>query len=129
LLPSSERALENRYRLSAERRMAATMLAIRWYAAEHGGKLPPSLDVLVPKYLPAVPRDPFVAGAAAPIRYIPAEPNPRIYSVGRNGVDDGGSETPTEGRGKVDRWRRADAVAPLRLPKRDLGELPDTLKD
>lgn len=129
MMPSPDGALYNRYRLSADRRMAATMLAIRWYAAEHGGKLPPSLDVLVPKYLPAVPRDPFVAGAAASIRYISAEPNPRIYSVGKNGIDDGGSDKPTDRSSHPDRWRREDAVAPLRLPPRDMSALPDELKD
>ena len=67
--------------------LAATQLAIRWYTRDHEGRLPPTLDALVPKYLPSVPPDLF-ASAGARIKYVPAATQPFVYSVGDNGVDD-----------------------------------------
>jgi hypothetical protein len=76
------------------RRVAATALALRLYDAHHG-VLPPGLSDLVPAYLPAVTEDPFATAGTAlqydRIRRI-------IYSVGRNGADDGGSATVIPGQ-------------------------------
>jgi hypothetical protein len=52
------------------------------------GKLPEDLQALVPEFLPAVPRDPF---DGQPFRYSPVKR--LVYSVGINGLDDGGSGT------------------------------------
>lgn len=49
---------DGRKHLLAARRAAALKLAARLYEAETGS-LPASLNALVPKYLPAVPEDPF----------------------------------------------------------------------
>jgi hypothetical protein len=51
----------------AQRRMAATALAMRLYELDHGQR-PESLGELVPRYLPAVPEDPFVENGQT-IRY------------------------------------------------------------
>src|SRR5258708_3211423 len=73
------------YRAMADRRLAATALAIRLYALDHDGQLPPTLDALAPQYLPAVPIDPM---SGQSLRYLNEPRNPRIYSVGADGVDD-----------------------------------------
>ena len=77
------------YRTTAARRMAATAVAIRLYEWDHGRR-PATLDELVPKYLPAVPADPFTADGS-PIRYLPEAERPLLYSVGRNSVDEEGT--------------------------------------
>ena len=101
--PSLERAFEKHYVAMAQRRLAATALAIRWYSLEHEGKLPESLEELVPKYLPTVPADPLAAGA--PLIFSPE--SDALYSVGRDGKDDGGD--PTD-----DTPQNPDIVVPLR---------------
>jgi hypothetical protein len=131
LMPSMDRAVETSYRSRAERRMAAVVLAIRWYATEHQGQLPATLDALVPKYLPAVPRDAFMAGGEGALRYVRAGPDPRIYSVGHNEADDGGSDSPAKNARKNvrrSRWEELDAVVHLRRQERDTSELPESLK-
>jgi hypothetical protein len=72
----------------AERRLAATALAICLYEADHGRR-PARLADLVPDYLPAIPADPL-SPDDRPICYLPNDDLPRLYSVGLNGVDDGG---------------------------------------
>jgi len=56
------------WRAIGERRLAATDLAIQMYRADHRA-WPPSLNALVPEYLPMVPEDPFGA-ANQPLGYI-----------------------------------------------------------
>ncbi|MGB2984586.1 MAG: hypothetical protein WBE26_01775 [Phycisphaerae bacterium] len=51
------------------------------------GRLPESLDELVPQYLDAVPTDPF---DGQPMRFAVTEKGIVIYSVGANLADDGG---------------------------------------
>jgi len=54
-----------------------------------GGSLPDSLDALVPKFLAAVPTDPF---DGQPLRYKKLTKGYVVYSVGEDGKDDGGDE-------------------------------------
>ena len=80
------RELQNRFEINATR----VMLAIRAYKQTEG-KLPPSLDALMPKYLPSIPRDPFLENA--PLRYrANADGTWIVYSVGADQIDDGGKE-------------------------------------
>jgi hypothetical protein len=52
------------------------------------GQLPETLDELVPDFLPSVPIDP---NGGKPLRYHPnSDGTYLLYSVGENGVDDGG---------------------------------------
>ena len=51
--------------------------------------LPDSLSALVPKYIEAIPRDPF---DGEPMRY--SKEHGIVYSVGNDFVDNGGSEHP-----------------------------------
>jgi hypothetical protein len=79
----------------AQRRMAATGLAMRLFEIDHGHR-PTQLADLVPDYLPAVPADPFSPDGAR-IRYRPAVEPAVLYSLGADGKDDGGAEA-------SDRW-------------------------
>ncbi|MGQ9649354.1 MAG: hypothetical protein ACUVXJ_04525 [Phycisphaerae bacterium] len=66
-----------------------TVLAVAAYRNDHG-RFPESLDELVPRYLEAVPMDPFTS---QPLRYrLDTEEGYRLYSVGEDGKDDGGVE-------------------------------------
>jgi hypothetical protein len=93
----SERVLALVFRGLALRRMTATALAIRLYEADHGRR-PARLADLVPDYLPAVPADPQSPDDRQ-ICYLPNDDLPRLYSVGLNGVDDGGQYEFTPGGG------------------------------
>jgi hypothetical protein len=88
LMPAHEKIARRHFLVLADRRMAATALAIRLYALENGGNLPKTLDELVPKYLPAAPLDPLSDGKR--IGY--DSQRQILWSVGENGRDDGGSE-------------------------------------
>jgi hypothetical protein len=92
LLPAFTRSIEVEYRAAAQRRLTAAALAVRWYAADRGGKLPQNLEELVPKYLQSVPLD--ALAAKQPIRYVGDPTKPILYSVANNGVDDHGSALP-----------------------------------
>lgn len=88
LMPPLERLIYLDFRIRADRRMAAVSLAIRLFEIDHGSR-PQSLDELVPAYLDAIPLDPF-AEKATPIQYVPSAIPPVLYSVGMDGVDEGG---------------------------------------
>jgi hypothetical protein len=86
--PNLDRAILLHYRTVARRRMAAVGLAIRLYELDHG-KRPASLAELVPRYLDALPVDPFGDGESTFV-YLPDAVWPRIYTLGPNGTDDDG---------------------------------------
>ena len=69
---------------------------------------PAKLAELVPNYLDEVPRDPMAPDGAT-IRYRPQAEVPVLYSVGRNGIDDGGLVWDEKGK-KYDRHNRRDLV-------------------
>jgi len=115
MLSSLDRAMATDYRLTTDRRLVATALAIRWYAVEHDGKLPATLDELAPKYLPAVPADPMAD--ARPLRYVPGGSRPVLYSVGADGVDQHGSTQPVRGS-RGGSWGTVDEVIDLKRQPR-----------
>ena len=57
MTPAYDRFIAQHYKGKADTRMTATVLALRLYAADHGGRYPEKLDELVPRYLPSVPAD------------------------------------------------------------------------
>jgi hypothetical protein len=71
-------------------RTAIAALAIERYRLDHG-TWPESLDQLVPKYLAAVPNDPFIPG---PLKLRKLPDGLFVYSVGFDGHDDGGKIDP-----------------------------------
>jgi hypothetical protein len=85
-----EKVAHDDYHTTTERRLAATALAIRWYASDHDGKRPGALKDLVPKYLPDVPLDPMAD--AKPLQYKNDDQHAIIYSAGDDGRDDGGAD-------------------------------------
>jgi hypothetical protein len=72
--------IEQFYRATIVRRVAAVKLAIRLYQLDHTGAHPATLDQLVPEYLPAVPRD-AMAADDRPLGYSPETHPPFLYSV------------------------------------------------
>ena len=83
---SLQRAETRHNRVTAHERLLAAELAVRCYQAEQGHP-PAHLEQLVPKYLQRVPSDPF---SGKPMIYRPQGTNWLLYSVGEDGVDDGG---------------------------------------
>jgi hypothetical protein len=75
-----------------------TLLAIEQHRLDRG-VLPGTLDELVPAYLDAVPGDPFASAGRALTYRVLAEPDEQgrgyiLYSVGFDGVDNGGAINP-----------------------------------
>ncbi len=89
LLPALSRVSHKDYEIVAQRRLAVLAIAIRRYSLDHQGKLPGKLEDLVPTYLEAVPIDPM---SGQFVKYIADGNDPRVYSVGEDGHDDGGIE-------------------------------------
>jgi len=90
LLPSlsriSVKITENEVRMQ----LAQTAIAVERFRLAHD-RLPASLSEMVPQYLESVPEDPF---DGHPIRFKLLEKGYVIYSVGCDGVDDGGKGAP-----------------------------------
>lgn len=82
------RSRVNYERNSAAHRMLMVELALQSFVKSHN-KYPQQLSELAPKYLKAVPRDPFAP--TSPLRYKQSLGNFLLYSVGPDGKDDGGA--------------------------------------
>jgi hypothetical protein len=93
--PALQRIIWVHFNTMTMRRAAVIALALRLYRQDHHGAWPDSLEALAPTYLPALPVDPF-SPAGASFRYKPAANGaaPTLYSVAKNGVDDGGKMGP-----------------------------------
>lgn len=73
------------------------------------GTLPTALDELVPTYVAAIPTDPF---DQAPLKFTTRDRMLIVYSVGSDGVDDGGQVAPVGGEKRArDRGFRLLPVA------------------
>ena len=81
-------AIKLSFRSLAMKCMAGVALAIRLYQIDHGRR-PATLAELLPKYLPKIPTDPF-SPEGKPIGYQPNLPQPVLYSVSVNGIDENG---------------------------------------
>ena len=90
-------ALQTFARFQATDACAQTAVAATRYRLDHG-KLPDNLNALVPKYLPAIPTDPF---DGHPLRLAIKENKWIVYSVGPDEVDDGGVERDATGKGDI----------------------------
>lgn len=116
---------EHRFRISLLRRAAAIALAIRLYQADHDGSQPQTLAQLVPNYLPAIPDDPFAPSPRLLQYRLNREP-PVVYSVGINGIDDGGTLRNPAGYPYYVDWTAPDYVVALRPPKAAASSAPAT---
>jgi hypothetical protein len=72
--------------VEAARQTIITVLALKRYQLRHGN-FPGDLSALVPEFLPAVPRDPV---DGKPMRYQLVGKSFLLYSIGEDGVDNGG---------------------------------------
>ena len=99
-----------------ERRPAAILRLLRTapataaYCAAHNNAMPDDLLELVPEYIDAVPVDPY---DGRPLKCAHAPEGCLVYSVGPDGVDDGG-----RGERTVDAWRRPTPDLVLLVPRR-----------
>lgn len=92
-LPATGALFDAAARNIATDRAVDAGIACELYRREHG-KLPLTLDALVPKYLPSIPIDPFTGN---PMIYKVEDTGFKIYSLGKNKVDDGGKLDPKPG--------------------------------
>jgi len=87
-----ESSLPYTLRLQAARNVAIAAIAIKRYQLRHG-QWPATLAELTPEFLAAVPIDPC---DGKPLKYRPnTDGTFLLYSVGEDGVDDGGDPTNT----------------------------------
>jgi hypothetical protein len=86
MLPAIEKVFEIHLRIRANMDCAITALAVERYRLKEG-KLPETVEALAPGYLAEVYMDPF---DGKPLRYKKAEPGYMIYTIGPDGVDNGG---------------------------------------
>lgn len=90
VLPAIARATVRDAKTLAHIRLVQTALAIECYRV-HNQKLPANLIDLTPEFLSVVPVDPFTS---EPLRYHKKDNGFVIYSVDRDGLDNGGLEKP-----------------------------------
>lgn len=94
-----------------------TAIALRRHQLRHG-RYPKSLDALVPDFLSAVPRDVF---DGQPLRYrLQADGEYLLYSVGENGVDEGGNPNRPPGVITRDWTHGLDYVWPQRASEAEV---------
>ncbi len=86
LLPAMSAALDAAARGNAMNDAVMTAIAIKRYRRDRG-QIPKDLEQLVPDFLKQVPTDPI---DGKPLRYVVKDSEYLLYSVGKNGVDDGG---------------------------------------
>jgi len=90
------------------RQLTITAIALQRYKLAHG-RYPNHLSGLVPEFLSAVPPDPV---DGQPLRYRrQADGTFLLYSIGENGVDDGGDPSPADhGTPKTFYWQDKQAL-------------------
>jgi hypothetical protein len=91
LTSTVQQAARMHYVAIARRRTTATALALSLFRATHAGNLPAAdLKGIVPAYLPTgMPGDPL-STSGEKLVYVADPMRPRVYSVGEDGIDDGG---------------------------------------
>jgi hypothetical protein len=87
-------------RIAAQLRAARLALAVERYRAAHGD-LPEAAGALVPEFIDSLPIDPY---SGEPIRYKSLPDGYVVYSIAKNGIDDGGAESETT----KDAWEQGD---------------------
>ena len=96
----SERVVSEDVKIVAKLRAARTVLAVEAFREEQK-RLPGSLGELVPKYIKAVPLDPF---DGKPLRFKKRDKGYVVYSIGEDAEDDDGAHSLDEGMD----WENAD---------------------
>jgi hypothetical protein len=86
LMPALEAAFEAENRAHTREALGQLGFALAAYHADHDG-YPDSLNALAPNYISRIPHDLYTEG---PLHYRRQAAGCLLYSVGANGVDDGG---------------------------------------
>ncbi|NQU23273.1 MAG: hypothetical protein HQ567_18495, partial [Candidatus Nealsonbacteria bacterium] len=86
LLPAVDAAIDAEYRGTMRMEVTQLAFALAGYRADHDG-YPAKLQQLVPKYAETLPKDAFSDG---PLQYKHSDTGYLLYSIGRNGEDEGG---------------------------------------
>jgi hypothetical protein len=110
-IPNFSRAAQTAIRAETERQLTVAALAITRFRMRHG-KLPSSLKELVPEFLASEPWDPMSGKA---LGYRLKDGGFVLYSVGEDGIDNGGDAKPIAGK-KPGLWEGLDAVWPAGAP-------------
>lgn len=100
LIPSIARVTVRDATALAQVRLAQTALALECHRIRYG-QLPENLADLTPAFLPALPADPFTGES---LRYRRLDKGFIIYSVDRDGHNDGGREKPAN-------WKSTDKTS------------------
>jgi hypothetical protein len=95
LLPAMSKFADATRRKTASVRCLDALLAVERYRLDNGS-WPAKLADVTRKYLPAVPLDPF---DGKPLRFLRTRDGVVVYSVGKDGKDDGGLIRPAGGTG------------------------------
>lgn len=108
--------------LETKRALAKTAIALRRFQIRHG-QFSSDLASLVPEFLQELPRD-FMDGK--PLRYqLNQNGTFLLYSVGKDGRDDGGNPNPPANKGSSTRlWDGLDFVWPLPASTEEIVEMP-----
>jgi hypothetical protein len=88
LLPLGSAPIYGRARLEARRELMLAAIAAKRYRMAHG-EYPATWELLTPEFLPSVPSDPI---DGQPLRLVVEKEGLLLYSVGADGVDDGGQD-------------------------------------
>jgi hypothetical protein len=125
LVPSLKGLAERNIHAEIGIHTARLLIALRRHELTLG-TLPDSLETLVPTYLSEIPTDPY---SGKPFRYDPARAI--VYSVGEDGLDQGGSIQPKEGEyRRGPRLRDAeDMVYSLRMSFEEMWEAEQGIQE
>jgi hypothetical protein len=89
MLPAFQEVANKMAETAARLRCAQVALAIERFRLKNDGLRPASLDRLAPTFQSSVPADPFDGN---PLRYRLLSKGYVIYSIGKDGTDQGGAE-------------------------------------
>jgi len=92
LLPALSRTTVRDVERRARLRVTQTALAVERFRLANAGRLPTALTELTPKYLAAVPVDPF---DGEPLRFKTRASGYVVYSISQDGNDDDGKPLPS----------------------------------
>ena len=107
MMPNARKALRTVMKQETMRQLAVAALAIARYQLKYE-RLPESLQQLIPEFLDTMPPD-YMDGR--PLRYKRnARSDWTLYSVGFNGIDDGGDPIGTTNSTQI--WQGRDVVWP-----------------
>jgi len=106
-------------RFETLREMTVAAVALKRFQLRYG-KFPADLSALVPEFLARLPND-WMDGK--PLRYrLNADGTFTLYSVGENGVDDGGQPDPSPISWGLDFWGSGDEVWPMPATHEEIEE-------